>query len=594
MKHHALAAPLILLLAACDETPSNPGGDSRPAGDGSGGFTSLVITPKSPSLKTGLKGGQTLQFTARGVKPGGASVQLTSVTWGLDNTVIGTVSAGGLFTASGRGGGGRITASLGSLGASVNLKVKLEDTVMTGGATAADLKGLQQPPTANATRAPVIIYPEHDTMIPANLPPMTVQWRRGDAANARFGLRLTCANLDLLVASRQLSWKATKPIWSAIIGSCKGSAVKAVAAGGGASGPSFVGTGALLNVSSLSAPGTIYYWATGPEKSLKNGVVRIDAGSDQATDYYTQANNGSKRCSGCHAVTRDGAKMVFTEYPLKSWENYAKGVDVKTRSAFLPSDKLLGNFFAFSPTGDRLLYAEAGGVTIRRVADQKVLSSFTSLGGRYASHPDWSPVADRLAFAIYPKKYDYAENFCQGSVAVADLPAAGAAWKHKVLVQSNGADDSNYYPSFSPDGKYVVFNKAGRHNNTKLGEYDCDCYANPDARLYIIPAAGGSPVALTRANASGKITNSWAKWAPASGSVSVWWLAFSSTRDYGAVLVNSTKKDIRGEKHPQIWVTAVRTDLLAAGKDPSSPAFWLPGQRTDSGNHIPFWTRTLK
>ena len=93
---------------------------------------------------------------------------------------------------------------------------------------------------------------------------------------------------------------------------------------------------------------------------------------------------------------------------------------------------------------------------------------------------------------------------------------------------------------------------------------------------------------------TGKVTNTWAKWAPSSSSVGVWWLAFSSTRDYGAVLINSTKQDIQGEKHPQIWITAIRLDLLAKGKDPSHPAFWLPGQRTDSGNHIPFWTRTLK
>ncbi len=588
---------LVLLpaLAACDEEPSPGNGDGAPTAEAGTGYTSIVITPASPTLAVTFKGGQKLQLYAQGKRPDGAKVPLTSgVTWGLANSTVGTINAQGELTASGIGGTSGITATLGSLSASVTLTVTLKDSITESGVSAADLKQLSQPTTADAAKAPALLYPEHDTMIPANLPPMTLQYKRGGASNKLFGIRFSGPYLDVSVATTQLSWKADKAAWGAVINSTRGAAVKVTLTGAGASGPLYASASTTINVSALSAPGTIYYWATGPETSLKNGIVEIETGSDKATDYYTQANNGTKRCSGCHAITRDGTKMVFTEYPLKTWENYAKGVDVKTKKTFIPTDKHLGNFFAFSRTGDRLLYAEAGGFTLRKVADGTIITSFSSLAGKFASHPDWSPTEDRLTFALYPKKYDYAENFCQGSVVVADVPAAGGAWKHTVLVKSSGSDDNNYYPAFSPDGKYVVFNKGGRFNNVKLGEYDCDCYANPDATLHIIPAKGGTPVTLKRANATGKITNSWAKWAPSSGNVAVWWLAFSSTRDYGTVLINSTKKDIRGEKYPQIWVTAIRLDLLASGKDPSYPAFWLPGQRIDSGNHIPFWTKTLK
>ena len=596
MKLALLILATATLAIGCDETPTNPGGskDGASSAEVGAGYTSIIVTPASPSLKVTFKGGQTLQFYAQGKRADGTKVPLSKVTWGLDNSLLGTISAGGELFASGVGGSGKITATLGGLSASVPLSTTLKDSITESGVSPADLKQLQQTPTTDANKAPSLVYPEHDTMIPVNLPPMVLQWKRGDAGNKFFGVRFSGAHLDVFVATTQLTWQADKAAWSAFINSSRGAAIKVTLAGAGATGPAYASALTSVNVSTLSAPGTIYYWATGPKTSLKNGIVKIQAGSDKATDYYTQANNGTKRCSGCHAITRDGTRMVFTEYPLTSWENYAKGVDVKTKKAFLPGDTQLGNFFAFSPTGDRLLSAEAGGMTLRRLSDGKVLTSFSSLSGMFASHPDWSPTEDRLTFALYPKKYDYAENFCQGSVAVADVPAAGGAWKHKVLVQSTGGDDNNYYPAFSPDGKYIVFNKAGRHNNTKLGEYDCDCYANPDATLHIIPSAGGTPVTLKRANATGKITNSWAKWAPSSGNVAVWWLAFSSTRDYGTVLINSTKKDIVGEKHPQIWVTAIRLDLLASGKDPSSPAFWLPGQRIDSGNHIPFWTRTLK
>ena len=114
------------------------------------------------------------------------------------------------------------------------------------------------------------------------------------------------------------------------------------------------------------------------------------------------------------------------------------------------------------------------------------------------------------------------------------------------------------------------------------------------AALYLVSAAGGTPVKLQRANGTGDVTNSWPKWAPALAANKVWWLAFSSTRDYGHVLVNSTRQEIKGSKKPQIWITAIQVNKLGGGSDPSFPAFWLPGQRIDSGNHIPFWTKTLQ
>lgn len=598
MKQHALMILVVATFATgCDETPTNPGGgkDGATVAEAGADYTSIIISPQSPSLKVTFKGGQKLQFYAQGKRSDGTKVPLSDkVTWGLDNSVVGSIDSHGELTASGAGGATKVNAILGNLSASVTLTVTLADSITESGISAADLKQLQQTSTTDAVKAPSMIYPENDTMIPANLPPMELQWKRGDSQNKVFSIRFSGAYLDVTVATKQLSWKADKAAWNAFIYGSKGAAIKVTLRGAGATGPLYASASTSINVSTITAPGTIYYWATGPKTSLKNGIIKIEAGSDKATDYYTQANNGSKRCSGCHAITRDGSKMVFTEYPLQSWENWAKGVDVKTKKTFLPEDKLLGNFFAFSKTGDRLLYAEAGGMTIRRMSDNTVLTSFKSLAGMFASHPDWSPIDDKLTFALYPKKYDYAENFCQGSVVVADVPGAGEPWKHTVIVQSVSSDDNNFYPAFSPDSKYIVFNKAGRYNNTKLGEYDCDGFANPAATLHIVPATGGTPVALKRANSTGKVTNTWAKWAPSSSSVGVWWLAFSSTRDYGAVLINSTKQDIQGEKHPQIWITAIRLDLLAKGKDPSHPAFWLPGQRTDSGNHIPFWTKTLK
>jgi hypothetical protein len=204
-------------------------------------------------------------------------------------------------------------------------------------------------------------------------------------------------------------------------------------------------------------------------------------------------------------------------------------------------------------------------------------------------------VEEKLAvvlFSNYPSystEIDY--HFCEGQIAVMEREPGGS-WTHKVIVPSAGSDDHNYYPAFSPDGQQIAFNKAQSKNNPELGDSACDLYSNPSAALHLVAAAGGQPIELANANGKGtSLTNSWAKWAPAIPGSKIWWLAFSSTRDYGRVLPNSSKPDKKGSKLPQIWISAIRLDREG---DPSYPAFWLPGQDIASGNHLPFWTSTLE
>ena len=68
---------------------------------------------------------------------------------------------------------------------------------------------------------------------------------------------------------------------------------------------------------------------------------------------------------------------------------------------------------------------------------------------------------------------------------------------------------SNYFPKFSPDGKWMVFTQA--HSFMLL---------QPDSKLYIIPAKGGKPRLM---NCNTNRMNSWHSWSPNSK-----WLVFSS------------------------------------------------------------------
>ena len=124
-----------------------------------------------------------------------------------------------------------------------------------------------------------------------------------------------------------------------------------------------------------------------------------------------------------------------------------------------------------------------------------------------------------------------------------------------------------YYPTYSPDGEWIAYNRA-----------QGNCYAHPEAELWLMSRDGSVKIRLDRANGPDVLMNSFPRWAPLPDD-DVLWLAFSSSRRYPP----SDKEET------QIWVTAVDTTLAAQGEDPSQPAFWLPGQDQYSNNHVPVW-----
>lgn len=593
-----LALLLGVTTSGCTDGPPEP---YTPDGDGTvkgARLSSISVTPGSGTLKVKLAGGEALQFTATAHYDDGKTAKLTDATWSLGRA-LGKLDDNGLFTAAGFGGETRVTASRGGVSGTAVLTLVLTDQVLGSGVTGNDIGRLTGNLTTDPARAPALLYPEDETKIPFNLPPVMFQWKKGDPGNQLVGLQLKGAHVDLLVATYSaLQWEPVAATWSAITTSAKGSTIRVTVVGTGrTSGALHGGSTQKLHVDSLPISGTIYYWATGPYGSAKNGIRMVEAGTNKPKDYYTLSSGGTKRCAGCHALSRDGKQIVFTEYddPKDDWTNYIKGLEVTSKKPFTPVDKLVGDFFTFSPTGDRIVSSEAGVLTLRSSTDGAQQATYKAASGFLVSHPDWSPTEDRLALVVFPSSYKVDHHFCEGSIAVSPIDKDGP-FSPKVIVASTGMSHNNYYPTFSPDGKHLAYNQAAADNNTKLGRSTCDMYANPGAVLKMISAAGGTPVVLQRANKKGKLTNSWPKWAPSgsASSIQTWWLAFSSTRDYGHRLINSTKKDVKRAKLPQIWVTAIDVKRLTAGGDPSFAAFWLPGQDTGSGNHIPFWTKSIK
>jgi hypothetical protein len=138
---------------------------------------------------------------------------------------------------------------------------------------------------------------------------------------------------------------------------------------------------------------------------------------------------------------------------------------------------------------------------------------------------------------------------------------------------------NNYYPTLSPDGQWVLFNRARG-----------SAYDNAAASVWVVPTDGSRPpLELARANLRAMLGNSWARWAPfvqrdELGTARLWF-TFSSRRDYGLRLV--------GLGRPQLWMAAFRPTEAMSGRDGSSPAFWLPFQDPRTRNHTASWTEAV-
>jgi hypothetical protein len=198
-----------------------------------------------------------------------------------------------------------------------------------------------------------------------------------------------------------------------------------------------------------------------------------------------------------------------------------------------------------------------------------------------------------------------------GLVLTADGTGVGS-WQ-PLAVSSNSMDDGTaespglpfaadpgseeYYPSFSPDDKLVVFDRV------PAGDL---MYANPNAELFVVPAKDATQAVRLAANdppkcsglASPGVNNHWAKWSPGLGSPgqlpaqlpqddgrtrTYYWLIFSSNR-YGSPPVRA--KDGSMVQVSQLYMTAVVS--TEAGLQ-TYPAIYLWNQNTATLNTTPAW-----
>ncbi len=431
-------------------------------------------------------------------------------------------------------------------------------------------------------RAPTMVYPPENVVMPRNLGDFETHWTDGSGNNVfEVTLSTEFANVRVYVPGGN-GVAAAGPMpsfvnflaaeWASAVGVEPNVTVQI--RGVDSANPTAVGATAprLIRLTNETMDGGIYYWSpastNGPE-----GIYRHDmANPGEPAEEYLTLNQTGNRCVGCHTLSRDGTQMAFT------WDGgngNGTTLDVAMAMPLPDTTAIKWNFATYTPDNSQLLTVYQGALTVRNAADHSVLGTMTA--GGPISHPELSPDGTMLTYAREPGGSDW--SFNSGQIFVRSYDQTTQTFGAEVPLVTDAGN--NYYPSWSPDGQWIIYNHAAANSS----------YNNAQATLYAIKADGSAPaIELTAANNSINLTNSWGRWAPFQQTVGangerLFWITVSSKRDFGVRLV--------GAQRPQIWMTPFFIDRAAAGQDPSAPAFRLPFQNIEGSNHIAQWTERV-
>ena len=458
-----------------------------------------------------------------------------------------------------------------------------------------------------------LVYPPDNAMAPRDFAPITVQWTAAGTQPTVFVVRFENEEAEIDVIGDPAKWDVgqgydvtiSKDIWAELFQypDHPDWTIRVLAAD--IVGDKLVGTmrsskPVSFHVTNQKVGGAIYYWNT------TLATVRVlEAG--KLTPTSIPGMGGMFACAGCHSISPDGSTVAVSTFFGLGGSMGMSLVTAKsgTAPAWLSpkaASLLSGSFTisaAFSPsyfsTNDKWLIVPSAGklrsVNLLTGASYAMVKS-GDLGQQ--AFPTWSPNGETV---IYASAKDVGNGF-SGSVATAlyTVPFGDGAdtGKGGVATPVAGADEPgifHYYPSFTPDGKYVVYNRAdpagptcptsGGGGGPSSGG-GATTYDNCNAEVWMIPAIGGTAIRLNNANQStDPLTNSW----PTFGNVlgQYYWMAFSSRRNYGFLHTGAPPS-------PQVYIAAVDPEKLLQGLDGSFAALWLPGQDISSGCHIARWS----
>ncbi|HEX7665885.1 MAG TPA: hypothetical protein VF407_15265, partial [Polyangiaceae bacterium] len=452
--------------------------------------------------------------------------------------------------------------------------------------------------------APCLEQTEVGSLLPRNWLRPRFGWDAGGGENL-FEIRVHADNQvnDLVVYTANKQWTMPADMWKNLARDSAGVPMTVSVRGAVFDGTNITslaqGSSGPFGIAPVDAPGAIVYWhilsdgSSGELKGFSIGDedVQLALGPTQTKQYSTT-------CVGCHVSTPDGNFAVYSSpnasYSWGDGVGALSGADagVGSTPSFLTNDgktalqtDLIGimtTSIAHWSTGDHMVIAGSQDNTTLRWANLDGTGAaatgvlpITGDPNANRSAPQWSHDGQHVVYTSAPQAASGRPSGSGNDIYIAPYNnrAGGAA---VALANANTADNE-YYPSYSPDDKWVVFNR------TK----DSDTYSVAGSEVYVAKADGSGtatrlaandPPACSSRKSPGQ-TNSWPRWAPAKPSpqtvngLTYYWVVFSSKRFDGST--------------PQLYMAPVVVD--ASGNVQQYQGVYLWNQPAAEKNHTPAW-----
>jgi hypothetical protein len=457
-----------------------------------------------------------------------------------------------------------------------------------------------------ASLAPIdIIHPYDGAVFPADIASPLFEWQ--DEPSEAFSWLITVEASEMAtiyVWTRKSTWTPTKNLWEAIKECSMATPAKVMIYGlGGPDRQTVVSRGHVsIRTSADRVAAPILYRQVLPVFSIAQRnpqLLKWRLGDVSSYDPPAVIMEKQPMCGSCHTTSADGRllgmdmdyrkdkgayvltpirqEIQMTENDFISWNTFPR-IDHRQSTGLYSRVSPSGKYVVSTvneisllikmkdPYCSQLFYPLRGILAFYSLSDRE----FRPLPGaddrRYVqTAPEWSPderyvlfsrvrqnekliasLGNRTIFSSsdsnihelntrYPVHFDiYRLPFNSGQGGAAE-PLPGAS--------NNGM--SNYYPRYSPDGKWIVFTQS----QTGL-------VIQPDAKLYIMPADGGKPRPMI---CNPGTATSWHSWSPSGR-----WLVFVSKAHTPFTELYIAHVDEYGVDSPPVRLSRFSDKRLAA------------------------------